>query len=128
MDELVAVAIEEVALDGREGELCCAVNGGSLLRAHMHAVAQLPLCLPPCLPPSLPWKGCSIRRLWELLEARLPLCSVSKLTPGIKQYLWTCLLARPEDIGLFSPDQLLQGETDSGYTAKNTPLCVQGYL
>ena len=89
---------------------------------------SLPPSLPASLPPSLPWKGCSIRRLWELLEARLPLCSVSKLTPGIKQYLWTCLLARPEDIGLFSPDQLLQGETDSGYTAKNTPLCVQGYL
>lgn len=42
-----------------------------------------------------PHTGCSLPTLWQLLEARLPLDSVSVLLPVLKQHLWQQLRTDP---------------------------------
>ncbi len=46
--------------------------------------------------------GCSPSQLWDLLEQRLPVSSITCLAPEIKNYVWTCLCKRSADVQFFT--------------------------
>jgi hypothetical protein len=116
MQALVNSALEEVALEGKQGE--CSVLAVAVLprprrgrgpqrrrgsaappsraRAEPAAIAQRRRAAA---------SGCRVTLLWQRLEALLPLGGVTALNDGIKQYVWEALTQRGEDVRLCSPPE-----------------------
>ena len=69
--------------------------------------------------PKLANAGCLPSALWDLLERRLPISSITHLNDALKQLVWSALLERPTDVQLC---KLTQNAPRSAHVASQSPL------
>lgn len=110
MEDLFLKALDEVALEGPEGNALHASQASAPNHCHLcHGLNKANIvsacCGQTCDAPSADdvlcmhmLAGCPVPRLWELLEQR-PEDKVT-LPEGLRQALWSCLLQRLTDISV----------------------------